>query len=374
MFAERLTQWPASRVEDLIAQCGAHDVARVLERPARSEGDLAALLSPAAVPFLDHLAGRARALTRQRFGHVMQMYAPLYLSNECSNRCTYCGFSQQLSIARKTLSIDEIEREAKHLRQLGFRHVLLVSGEFASIVHGDYVQAAVRAIRPFFSSISIEVAPFPAQTYAQWIDAGVDGITLYQETYDRPAYQSVHVAGPKKHFDKRLVTMDDAGRAGFRTLGIGVLLGLAPALRDLFWLGLHARHLAHTHWRSRIAISFPRIRPMAGSFATPFEVTDTQLLQAICAMRLWMPDAELVLSTRESPALRDALAPIAITKMSACSATSPGGYSVATASGEQFAVEDRRSIVQVQSALAAAGLESVFKDFDASFLQPMGGA
>jgi 2-iminoacetate synthase len=357
-----------------VAAAGPADVDRALRRDALEARDLAALLSPAARERLEDLAARSAALTRRRFGRVMQLYAPLYLSNECVNRCTYCGFSQELAIPRRTLSLDEVDAEAEAIRALGFRHLLLVAGEAPRTVDVGYLSAATARVARRFDSISIETGQFPEDGYRRLALAGVDGLTIYQETYLPEVYRRLHLRGPKHSYARRLAHMEAGGRAGFRSLGIGALLGLAPWPVEAFALALHGRALARTFWRSRVAVSFPRIRPAAGGYAPTHLVTDADLVQMICALRIFLPDAELVLSTREPARLRDHLAGLGITRMSAGSRTSPGGYQAEDPGAEQFAVNDDRSPAEVVRMLAARGLEPVWKDFDRAFVAAPAGS
>lgn len=344
------------------------DVDRALDRDTLEEHDVLALLSSAAVERLEPMAQKAQWLTRQRFGRTMQLYAPLYLSNECVNRCTYCGFSQELSIARTTLTVTQVVTEANYLHAEGFRHILLVAGEAPRIVNLEYLEAVAEALRPKFDSLSIEVGTFSLDGYKRLVAAGIDGLALYQETYLPDVYRRVHLAGPKNRFDRRIRAMDNGGTAGFRSLGIGALLGLGPWQLEAFYLAMHGRELSRRHWRSKLSVSFPRIRNNAGGTLAPHSVTDRDLVQMICAMRLGFPDAELVLSTREPADLRDCLMGLGITRMSAGSRTNPGGYVEDHCTGEQFSIEDERSPSEVARALSERGLEPVWKDFDHHFM------
>lgn len=361
-------------LEAALRACGPADVERALRREALDARDVAALLSPSARPRLEELAQRSARLTRRRFGRVMQLYAPLYLSSECVNRCTYCGFSQELPVPRRTLSLGEVEAEAEAIRALGFRHLLLVAGEAPRAVDVRYLEEVASRLSRRFDSLSIETGPFPEEGYRRLVRAGVDGLTLYQETYAPDVYRRVHLAGPKHSYRRRLAFVEAGGRAGFRTLGLGALLGLAPWQLEAYALALHARALARTFWRARIAVSFPRIRPAAGGYVPAHPVADAELVQMICALRLALPDAELVLSTREPAALRDHLVGLGITRMSAGSRTSPGGYREEAPGTEQFAVSDDRAPDEVARMLAGRGLEPVWKDFDRAFVAGEGRA
>jgi 2-iminoacetate synthase len=346
-----------------------YDVERALGHDNLKEQDVVALLSRAALPHLETMAEKAQALTRQRFGRTMQLYAPLYLSNECVNCCGYCGFSHDLRIVRQTLSLERVKSEAEHLHAAGFRHILLVSGEAPRVVDLAYLEGVAAALRPRFDSLSIEVGTFDLSGYRRLVAAGIDGLTLYQETYLTDVYRRVHQRGPKHHYDRRILAMQRAGQAGFRTLGIGALLGLAPWRFEAYYLAMHGRALTREFWRSRVAVSFPRIRQNAGGNAAIHQVTDRDLLQMICVTRLALPDAELVLSTREPAELRDRLMGLGITRMSAGSHTEPGGYGEHNGAGEQFSVEDIRTPSLVAATLLKRGFEPVWKDFDRAFMQ-----
>lgn len=354
-------------IPEHLATADAQAVERALSRTCLDERDIAALLSPAAVEYLEAMARKAQQLTRQRFGRTMQLYAPLYLSNECVNKCTYCGFSHELEIVRTTLDLNTLRSEADFLHAQGFRHLLLVAGEAPRIINVEYLEAAARVLRPKFDSLSIEVGTFNLEGYRRLVAAGIDGLALYQETYLADVYRRVHLAGPKTRFDRRLQAMDHGGQAGFRSLGIGALLGLGPWRHEAYHLAMHGRELTRKFWRSKISVSFPRIRDNAGGTSAPHPVSDQDLVQMICVMRLAFPDAELVLSTREPADLRDCLMGLGITRMSAGSRTNPGGYAEEHCSGEQFSIEDERSPSEVAEVLTRHGFEPVWKDFDRNF-------
>jgi 2-iminoacetate synthase len=370
-FLEELSTVDTENIARRIESASDAEVDRALSRERASVDDILALLSPAAARRLEDLAERSASLTRRRFGCTMTLYAPLYVSNECVNACVYCGFSRRLQIPRMTLDVDTVVREADVLRSQGFRHVLLVSGENPRSVDARYVEAVVRAVRSRFHSISIETAPFESHEYARIAKEGVDGLALYQETYLAQVYREVHPVGPKSRFDRRIEAIERGGEAGFRSLGIGALLGLSPFRVEMALLALHGRYLSRRFWKSRIAVSFPRIRPTPGGFSPPHPLDDRDLVQSVCAMRLALPDADLVLSTREPPHLRDGLMSLGITRMSAGSRTNPGGYaSEHSRSGRQFAIEDDRSPAEIARVLSQKGLEPLWKDFDRSIHAP----
>lgn len=325
--------------------------------------ELAVLLSPGATAGVEPLAQAARDVTIRRFGRAVRLFAPLYVSNACLSSCTYCGFSKNLDVRRRTLTPKEVTAEARRLTDRGFRHLLLVSGEHRIEVSADYLVECVERLRDFVPSISLETQTWSDDTYSRLVAAGLEGAVHYQETYDRRRYAEVHVAGWKRDFDRRLSSMERAAAAGVRRLGIGALLGLSGDWRrEVLALAAHAAFLHRRFWRTEITISLPRIKPSAAGFPPVVEVSDAEYVQALAALRLALPDTGIVLSTREPAALRDGLVRIAVTTMSAGSSTEPGGYGDPGQAEEQFAISDERSPAEVAAMLTAAGYEPVWKD------------
>jgi 2-iminoacetate synthase len=370
-----------------------------LAKEKRTLADFAQLISPAAGELLEHMGRRAHAITQQRFGKVIRLFAPLYLSNECINNCTYCGFSRDNPILRVTLSLDEVEREADALRAQGFRNLLLVAGEHPKFVANDYLRDCLAMLHPEWPSLSLEVGPMEAAEYRPLVAAGADGLVVYQETYDRKVYAEMHTAGPKRNFDWRLETPERAYAAGFRRLGISPLYGLADWRFEALSAAAHADYLLRNCWKSALSISTVRIRPCAGEFEPLTHISDRELVQLVCALRLMFPDVGITLSTRENPKLRDGLMPLGVTMMSAGARTEPGGYTgagrehihqtvrgkiVELASGAsewapltdkatkatgQFNVADERPPAEVAKSIQRLGYEPVWKDWDAALTQ-----
>jgi len=337
------------------------DLATALAAP--SPAYLPTLLSEEAAGQLEALAQRAREVTLQRFGRAVRLFAPLYVSNACLSTCTYCGFSKGLDVVRRTLSVEEVVAEARALVDKGFRHLLLVSGEHRVEVSPDYLVACVEALRGFVPSIAVETQTWSDDTYTRLVDAGLEGVVHYQETYDRARYAEVHRAGWKRDFDRRLSSTERAAEAGVRRLGIGALLGLSADWRaDVQAVAEHALWLQRHYWRTEVTVSLPRIKPSASGFQPLQPVSDAEYVQAVAALRLVAPDAGIVLSTREPAVLRDGLVRIAVTHMSAGSSTEPGGYLHPGEAQEQFAISDERSPAEVAAMLVAAGYEPVWKD------------
>jgi len=349
------------------------------------------LISPKSDSEFEELAQQAHALSLRNFGRTMRLFAPLYLSNECINNCQYCGFSRDNAILRVTLSLEQVVAEGRHLAQEGFRQILLVAGEHPKFVSQDYLADCVRALSPDFSSISIEVGPMETADYIPIVQAGAEGLVVYQETYDRKTYAELHTSGPKRDFNWRLDCAQRGYDAGFRRLGIGALFGLLQWQEEAVSLAGHVEYLLKHCWQAQITVSLPRLRPAAGEFQPAFTMTDRELAQLICAFRISFPEVGIVLSTRERAALRDALAPLGVTMMSAGSHTEPGGYTgqgsdnlhrtvrgkiVAPEfeNGEdmlatgQFEISDERSPAEVAAVLRRRGFEPVWKDWDAGLV------
>jgi len=345
------------------------------------------LIASKSDPELEAMAQASRSLTLQNFGRTMRLFAPLYLSNECINNCRYCGFSRDNPILRVTLEVDEVVAEAQHLARQGFRQILLVAGEHPKFVSRDYLAECVRALAPDFSSISIEVGPMETEDYVLIVEAGAEGLVVYQETYNRGVYAEMHTAGPKRDFNFRLECAERGYGAGFRRLGIGALIGLSHWQDEAIALAAHLEYLFKHCWQAQITVSLPRLRPAAGEFRPLFSMTDRELTQLVCALRITFPQLGIVLSTRERASLRDSLALIGVTMMSAGSHTEPGGYTrqgrehlhrtvrgriVAPEyqDGEdqlatgQFEISDERSPAEVAAVLRRRGLEPIWKDWD----------
>ncbi|MGA2171820.1 MAG: 2-iminoacetate synthase ThiH [Sedimentisphaerales bacterium] len=326
------------------------------------------LISPAAENYLEQMAQSAHQLTLQRFGRTVRLYAPLYLSNYCVNDCVYCGFNRTHDFPRIRLTIEQALAEADIIAKEGFKDLLLVSSEDKKFITVDYLVELATKLRPEFSSISVEIYQMTTEEYAKLFAAGIEGVTLYQETYDRDMYCRYHPAGPKADYDYRLSAADSFAQAGMREIGIGVLLGLSDWRLETLALAEHAHYLMKRYWQSRVSFSFPRLRPAKDVDRTQFcLLSDKNLVQMILALRLCFADAGLTISTREPAHLRDHLVKLGITRMSAGSKTNPGGYSGTTGSVEQFEIDDSRTPAQIAEMLCANGLEPVWKDWDSAF-------
>lgn len=365
-FVER---WRELEWDDIGMQIRAkttRDVELALANPHRSLQDFMALISPAAEAFLPQMAGEAERLTRQRFGNTVGFYVPLYLSNLCANDCSYCGFSMSNRLKRKTLNSDEIERECLAIKARGFDSVLLVTGEHESKVGMAYFREHLPQIRRHFSALAMEVQPLSQADYAELKTLGLDAVMVYQETYHAPSYARHHLRGNKQDIAWRLATPERLGRAGIDKIGLGALIGLSKDWRaDSYFVAEHLAWMERHHWQSRYSLSFPRLRPCTGGLQPEVVMSDRQLVQLICAWRLFSPTLELSLSTRESPAFRNGALRLGITQMSAESRTQPGGYADGDKEElEQFAIHDARPLGEVADAVRQAGLQPVFKDWE----------
>lgn len=341
-----------------------------LSKEERSPEDFLNLISKTAEPYLEEMAQKSRSLTLKRFGKVMQLYAPMYLSNECSNVCTYCGFSVENKTPRITLNMEQVEQEAKELKKRGFEHLLLLTGE-SKEVGLSYFKKTLNLIRSYFAHISLEVQPLEISDYRGLIAEGLDGVVVYQETYRKSTYRYHHPRGKKSHFDYRLVTPDKLGLAGLQKIGLGVLLGLENWRADAFFTAIHLNYLKKHYWKSKYSISFPRLRPALGVAPPRNPISDKELVQLITSWRLLDPDLELTLSTRENDSFRDKVCQLGITAMSAGSKTSPGAYSCFVEKEElgQFEISDNRSLSEVSVMLKNKGYEPITKDWDKAFIQ-----
>ncbi|MGJ1430118.1 2-iminoacetate synthase ThiH [Sphingobacterium spiritivorum] len=366
-FKDIFDQYDWDTIKEKIYAVTEQQVKQVLAKSKRNLQDFLILLSPAAAPFLEDMASQCHHLTRKRFGKTIQLYAPLYLSNECNNICTYCGFSMDNKIRRKTLNDEELIREVLFLKNKGFDHILLVTGEANYTVNLLYFLNAMDKIKPYFSNISIEVQPLTLQEYELLQQAGVYAVLVYQETYHKEVYKTYHPKGKKSNFDFRLDTPDRIGQAGIHKIGLGVLLGLEDWRVDSFFNALHIDYLQKTYWQTKYSVSFPRLRPASGIGEPNFHMDDRDLVQLICAYRLWNEDLEISISTRESEHFRNHIIPLGVTTMSAESKTNPGGYTVDTQSLEQFEISDERPVSDIERLIRSKGYEAVWKDWDSVF-------
>ncbi|GEM81703.1 2-iminoacetate synthase ThiH [Vibrio superstes] len=341
----------------------AMDVEKALSKSRLDIEDFKALISPAAEPYLESMAQLSNQRTRQRFGSNVGLYVPLYLSNLCSNDCTYCGFSMKNKIKRKTLDLDEIGLEIDALKAMKFDSVLLVTGEHQNKVGMDYFRQVLPEIKKDFNYLAMEVQPLDQAQYAELKTLGLDAVMVYQETYNPSTYAEHHLKGSKTDFYYRLETPDRLAKAGIDKIGIGALIGLDNWRVDSLFVATHLEYLERTYWKSRYSISLPRLRPCEGGVQPKSILNDKQMVQLICAYRLFNQHVDISLSTRESATFRDNILPLGVTTVSAASKTQPGGYAVDTEELEQFEISDERSATEVELAIRNRGLEPVWRDW-----------
>jgi len=346
-----------------LAQYGRKDVERALSKDTLGTNDFLALLSPAAEDYIEEMAQKAHRLTVQHFGKVIQLYTPLYLSNFCTNQCLYCGFNAENKIVRKQLSLEEVEKEAVEIAKTGLKHILILTGGARHIATPEYLQQCTRIVAKHFSSVCIEVYELETEEYADLVNAGVDCLTIYQETYNIGLYRALHPSGPKKNFEYRLTAPDRAAAAGIRSVNIGALLGLDSWRREAFLTGLHGDYIQRTFPEVELGLSLPRIKPHEGSFHPPHTVSDRSFVQIMLAFRLFLPRAGITISTRESAAFRDNIIRLGATKMSAGSSTKVGGWTSGSKDIGQFDISDHRSVQEIKLQIQRLGYQPVFKDW-----------
>ncbi|MFH1800303.1 MAG: 2-iminoacetate synthase ThiH [Candidatus Omnitrophota bacterium] len=380
--------------EKIFREISLQDVERSIHSDAQDPARLLALLSPAAERLLEPMAQRAHALTLMHFGRTLQLYTPMYLSNYCENECAYCGFNTLNKIPRRTLTLGEVEKEAAFIASTGIEHLLILTGDSREKSPLSYIKKCLKVLKKYFSSLAVEIYALTEEEYADLVRSGVDGLTLYQETYDAEVYEQVHKAGPKKDFRFRLDAPERAAKNGMRSVNVGALLGLNDWRKEVFWVGLHARYLQDRYGEVEIGVSLPRLRPHAGDFKEMTEVSDRNMTQIIVALRLFLPRIGITLSTRESASLREHLLPLGVTRMSAGSTTRVGGHTLGSpvpipinfngveigavpttvdqkkikvgAEGEdasQFEISDPRSVEEFKAMLVAKGYQPVLKDW-----------
>jgi 2-iminoacetate synthase len=363
-FYDEILKLRENDFKGLFSQVSETQVVKALNQTSLQANDFLAVLSPAAVPSLEEMAQTAHQSTVRNFGRVLLLYTPLYLANYCVNYCLYCGFSAKNQIERRKLNLAEVESEAKAIAASGLKHLLILTGESREESPVSYVCDCVAVLRKYFPSISIEIYPVSRDEYAELVAAGVDGMTIYQEVYHQETYARLHPKGPKRDYRFRIEAPERAGEAGMRTLNIGALLGLYDWRTEVFITGLHADYLQRKFPEAEIGVSCPRMRPYSGGGYQPeSQVDDTDLVQAILALRLFLPRVGITLSTREDANLRDNLIPLGITKISAGSSTAVGGHTDGKDSVGQFDISDHRSVPEMQAAISAVGYKPILKDW-----------
>lgn len=344
----------------------AADVLRALAKDVLEPEDFAALLSPAAQPYVEQMAARAQQETRKHFGNSVMMFTPCYIANYCENYCIYCGFNCHNKIRRGKLNMEEIDREMSAIAASGLKEILILTGESRSMSPVDYIGEACKIARKYFTVIGVEIYPLNSDEYRYLHECGVDYVTVFQETYNPDKYEALHLGGHKRIFPYRLNAQERALMGGMRGVGFAALLGLDDFRKDAFATGMHAYLIQKKYPHAEIAFSCPRLRPIINNDKiNPKDVHETQLTQIICAYRLFMPFASITISTRERAGFRNGIINIAATKISAGVSTGIGEHiSEGESKGDpQFIIEDGRNVDEVRQAIVDQGLQPVFSDY-----------
>ncbi|WP_418833088.1 2-iminoacetate synthase ThiH [Phocaeicola sp.] len=369
MFSEELEKinWEAT-TEAIYAKTES-DVLRALGKEHCDVDDFMALVSPAAEKYLEPMAQLSRKYTEERFGKTISMFIPLYITNSCTNSCVYCGFHISNPMARTILTPEEIENEYRAIKKLGpFENLLIVTGENPAKAGVPYLAKALDLAKSYFSNLKIEVMPLKTEEYAELIKHGMNGVICFQETYNKARYNLYHPRGMKSKFEWRVNGFDRMGQAGVHSIGMGVLIGLEDWRTDVTMMAYHLRYLQKHYWKTKYSVNFPRMRPAENEGFQPNVImSDKELAQVTFAMRIFDHDVDISYSTREPAYIRDHMASLGVTTMSAESKTEPGGYYTYPQALEQFHVSDERTAVEVEHALKSLGREPVWKDWDASF-------
>ncbi len=325
-----------------------------------------ALLSAGAEDLLEEMAHKAHFLTLKNFGKAMQLYTPMYISDYCENECVYCGFSQRSKETSKKLSLEEVESEARFIASTGLKHILILTGSSRTESPIAYIKECVEVLKKHFSSISIEIYALTQEEYKEMVDCGVDGLTIYQEVYDKEVYDRVHLSGIKKNYRFRIEAPERAATEGMRVINIGALLGLNDWRKEVFFAGIHAKFLQDKYPSAEISVSVPRLRPYSGDFISEHTVTDKEMVQIITALRIYLPRVGIALSTREDAQFRENVMPLGITRMSAGSTTAVGGHTAEYDKDPafmQFDIADKRDVSEIRKMLKSKGYQPVLKDW-----------
>lgn len=365
-FYNEIQKYSWDEIGNDISNKTSKDVENALSKEHINIEDFKALISPAGKGYLEQMAQRSKILTEQRFGKTMQLFLPLYLSNYCSNVCIYCGFNCKNNIQRKKLSIEEVKEECEAIKKLGYKHILLVAGEAKIHAGVEYYEEVINYLQDKFSQIALEVQPLDTEEYARLQKVGLNYVCVYQETYNEKTYPKYHLKGRKSDYRYRLETGDRIGQANIHKMGLGCLLGLEDWRTDSVFTALHLKYLEKTYWKTKFSISLPRLRPSESGFQPNSIINDKELLQLICAYRIFDPEVDISISTRESQEYRDNILKLGPTSYSAGSCTEPGGYAHPNHELEQFAINDSRSPEEVVEMIKNQGYEVVWKDWDSA--------
>ena len=363
-FVNLLEKYNQFNFEKFNKNITSDDVKRVIEKDKLDEMDFLILLSDRALNHIEEIAKKASKITTQHFGNVKSLYTPIYLSNYCASNCVYCGFSSSNQIKRKRLTSDEIEKEAKSIAKTGLKHILMLTGEAPKIDDIDYLKEATKILKRYFHFVGMEVYAMDESEYKELFEAGVDGLTIYQETYNREVYKQVHLSGRKKDYLYRLDAAERGAKVGMRQVNIGALFGLSECIEEAFTVGLHAKYLQNKYLETEVAISMPRICSAESDYEVKYELNDQRFVQFMMAFRLFLPRVSINISTRENPNFRENILPLGVTKISAGSKTEVAGHTQEGESTKQFEISDSRSVSEIIEALNQKGYQPILKDWE----------
>lgn len=369
MFYDEIKKYDWDSTTQSIMEKTDDDVRRALGKQRCDIDDFMALISPAAEKYLEQMARLSRKLTRERFGKTISMFIPVYISNSCANSCVYCGFHVQNKMKRTVLSEEQIIAEYEAIKRLGpFDSILVLTGENPKVASVEYIGRALELAKPYFNNLQVEVMPLSTDDYSFLCDKGLNGVVCFQETYNEKNYKNYHPRGPKSDYQWRVNGYDRMGMAGVHKIGMGVLIGLEDWRTDATMLARHLRYMEKTYWRTQYSVNFPRMRCAEnGGFQPNTVMSDRELAQLTFAMRIFDHDVDISYSTRETATVRDNMATLGVTTMSAESHTEPGGYANPRQSLAQFETSDNRTAREVAAALQTIGMEPVWKNWDRSF-------
>lgn len=369
MFSDELEKISWEETTKAIYSKTDADVLRALSKEHCDIDDFMALISPAAEKYLEPMAALSKKYTEERFGRTISMFIPLYITNSCTNSCVYCGFHVSNHMKRTILTPEQIEDECIAIKKLApFENLLLVTGENPAKAGVPYLAKALDVCKKYFSNMKIEVMPLKAEEYAELTEHGLNGVICFQETYNKARYNIYHPRGMKSNFEWRVNGFDRMGQAGIHSIGMGVLIGLEEWRTDVTMMAYHLRYLQKHYWKTKYSVNFPRMRPAENEGFQPNVImSDKELALATFAMRIFDHDVDISYSTREPANIRDNMATLGVTTMSAESKTEPGGYHTYPQALEQFHVSDERTAKEINAALKKIGREPVWKDWDASF-------
>lgn len=339
------------------------DVLRSIYKRHKREEDLLNLISPKGEEILEEMAREARRLSLQYFGKTILIYTPMYISNYCINKCSYCGYNVENKIFRKKLNKEEIKREGEAILKKGFKDILILTGESEYHTPVDYIEESIKILRDKFPAITIEVYPMTEKGYKRIVEAGAYGLTVYQETYNEKVYDKIHISGPKKNYKFRLDALERGAKAGMRSIGIGALLGLSDFRIDAFFTAMHGKYLRDKFPHLDISYSIPRIRPCKGGLEDLIYVSNKNLVQVLLTYKLFDPQGGINISTREDIEFRKNLIPLGVNKLSAGVSTFVGGHTLEEKGDSQFFIKDESSVEEVKKIIKDMGYQPIFKDW-----------